>query len=195
MTVLWMVKVMESHGDSRIPTSGRDLPPPCGCPSNTEGMALCHVMPGEDYHTSPAPATLPIFNAVGTLALSAAEPGPVSSGGRSPRSVSELLAVQPSWLPAPSLQPVGTTGRFLATLLRSLLLGLFVAPPSTTTNYLTVGLLFGLFSNRPAVVASHFALRNGYGTVEARYHLTAYDCSDPTEVQAYSSIPDSPLPV
>ena len=40
-------------------------------------------------------------------------------------------------------------------------------------------------------MANRFALRNGYGTVEARYHLTAYDCSDPTEVQAYSSIPAS----
>ena len=27
--------------------------------------------------------------------------------------------------------------------------------------------------------------------MEARYHLMAYDCSDPTEVQAYSSIPTS----
>ena len=31
--------------------------------------------------------------------------------------------------------------------------------------------------------------RNSYGLVEERYHLTAYDCSDPSEVQAYSSIP------
>ena len=41
------------------------------------------------------------------------------------------------------------------------------------------------------VSADRFTLPNGYGTVEARYHLTAYDCSDPSEVQAYSSIPAS----
>ena len=41
------------------------------------------------------------------------------------------------------------------------------------------------------VTADRLLLRNGYGTVEARYRLTAYDCSDPAEVQAYSSIPAS----
>ena len=43
----------------------------------------------------------------------------------------------------------------------------------------------------PVATANRFALRNGYGTVEARYHLMAYDCSDPSEVQAYSSVPAS----
>ena len=51
-----------------------------------------------------------------------------------------------------------------------------------------LGSLVGLFT---AVSAGRFALRNGYGTVEAGYHLTAYDCSDPSEVQAYRSIPAS----
>ena len=37
--------------------------------------------------------------------------------------------------------------------------------------------------------------RNAYGTVEDRYQLTAYDCSDPTEVQAYSSVPERPCSV
>ena len=52
----------------------------------------------------------------------------------------------------------------------------------------TLGSLVGFIS---AVSTDRFTLRNGYGTVEARYHLTAYDCSDPSEVQAYSSIPAS----
>ena len=49
----------------------------------------------------------------------------------------------------------------------------------------TLGSFSGLLS---ISAADRFTLRNGYGTVEARYHLTAYDCSDPSEVQAYSSI-------
>ena len=52
----------------------------------------------------------------------------------------------------------------------------------------TLGSLMGFLST---IAADRSALQNGYGTVEARYHLTAYDCSDPSEVQAYSSIPAS----
>ena len=46
-----------------------------------------------------------------------------------------------------------------------------------------------VLSYRPSTTADRFALHNKYGVVGNRYHLTAYDCSDPTEVQAYSSIP------
>ena len=37
--------------------------------------------------------------------------------------------------------------------------------------------------------------RNSYGLVKDRYHLAAYDCSNPSEVQAYSSIPAWPCSV
>ena len=71
----------------------------------------------------------------------------------------------------------------------ALLLGLVI---TSSTGCLprdaTLGSLVGLLT---VVSADRFTLRNGYGTVEARYHLTAYDCSDPSEVQAYSSIPAS----
>ena len=50
----------------------------------------------------------------------------------------------------------------------------------------------GLLSTCPSATADRFALHNSYCTVENRYHLTAYDCSDPTEVQAYSSVPAKP---
>ena len=52
-----------------------------------------------------------------------------------------------------------------------------------------------LLSTCPSVTADRFALRNTYGTVENRYHLTAYNCSDPTEVQAYSSVPARPCSI
>ena len=78
--------------------------------------------------------------------------------------------------------------RPLHTLLRSLLLGLVVASSSTTPQCIVLGSLAGLL---PVATANRFALMNGYGMVEARYHLTAYDCSDPSEVQAYSSVPAS----
>ena len=79
----------------------------------------------------------------------------------------------------------------LATLVRCTLPGLVVTCPSATANRLALCQLLGLLHPCPTVTANSFALQNGYGTVEARYHLTAYDCSDPTEVQAYSSIPAS----
>ena len=49
--------------------------------------------------------------------------------------------------------------------------------------------LLGFLSSCPMTHTDCFALHNDYGIVENRYHLTAYDCSDPTEVQAYGSIP------
>ena len=76
----------------------------------------------------------------------------------------------------------------LNTLLCSLLLGLMIASSGAAPPYIILGSLAGL---SPVATANHFALKNGYGTVEARYHLTAYDCSDPSEVQAYSSVPAS----
>ncbi len=70
-----------------------------------------------------------------------------------------------------------------------LLLGLVITSSTSRIHRsTTLGSLIGLLS---VLSADRFTLRNGYGTVEARYHLTAYDCSDPSEVQAYSSIPAS----
>ena len=69
----------------------------------------------------------------------------------------------------------------------ALLLGFAVASPAGLIHQgVILGSIAGLI---PIATADRFTLRNGYGTVEARYHLTAYDCSDPSEVQAYSSIP------
>ena len=79
-------------------------------------------------------------------------------------------------------------GLHLNTLLRSLLLGLVVASSGTTPPYIVLGSLARLL---PVAMANRFALKNGYGTVEALYHLKANDCSDPSEVQAYSSVPAS----
>ena len=59
-------------------------------------------------------------------------------------------------------------------------------------SVLTMVAYISLLSTCPSATADRFALRNSYGTVENRYHLTAYDCSDPTEVQAYSSVPAKP---
>ena len=71
----------------------------------------------------------------------------------------------------------------------ALLLGLVITSSTGRIHRsATLGSLVGLLT---AVSADRFTLRNGYGTVETRYHLTAYDCSDPSEVQAYSSIPAS----
>ena len=71
----------------------------------------------------------------------------------------------------------------------ALLLGLtLTASASHFHRSATLGSLVGLV---PTVSTNRFTLQNGYGTVEARFHLTAYDCSDPSEVQAYSSIPAS----
>ena len=79
-------------------------------------------------------------------------------------------------------------GIHLNTLLRSLLLGLAITSSGLAPQCIIVGSLAGFL---PVATANRFALKNGYGTVEARYHLTAYDCSDPSDVQAYSSIPAS----
>ena len=59
----------------------------------------------------------------------------------------------------------------------ALLLGLAITSSfGLTPQCLILGSLTGLLS---VAAADRFTLRNGYGTVEARYHLTAYDCSDP----------------
>ena len=58
---------------------------------------------------------------------------------------------------------------------------------------LTLYCLICLFSGCPLTDADPF--RNAYGTVEDRYQLTAYDCSDPMEVQAYSSVPERPCSI
>ena len=57
-------------------------------------------------------------------------------------------------------------------------------------SILTLLTIIGLLFSCPTTTANRFTLRNAYGTVEPRYQLTAYDCSDPTEEQAYSSIPE-----
>ena len=62
-------------------------------------------------------------------------------------------------------------------------------------SVLTLLTFISLMSTCPSATADRFALRNSYGTVENCYHLTAYDCSDPTQVQAYSSIPARPCSV
>ena len=49
--------------------------------------------------------------------------------------------------------------------------------------------LLRILPSCPSTVADRFALHNKYGIVDNRYQLMAYDCSDPSEVQAYSSIP------
>ena len=97
-------------------------------------------------------------------------------------------------LPAPDITattpaPSSRDDMDLRTSLCVLLLGLVITSSTSCTHRsATLGSLIGLLS---VVSADRFTLRNGYGTVEARYHLTAYDCSDPSEVQAYSSIPAS----
>ena len=53
MTALWTTRVAESHRVSKIPVSGSDLPPPCGCPSRPEGTAPCHVAPHQGKMTVP----------------------------------------------------------------------------------------------------------------------------------------------
>ena len=62
-------------------------------------------------------------------------------------------------------------------------------------SLLTLFMLFALFSRCPSAAADRMMSRNSYGLVEERYHLTAYDCSDPSGVQAYSSIPARPCSV
>ena len=52
-------------------------------------------------------------------------------------------------------------------------------------------LFTGLFSLATAMTPEHL-LRNSHGKVEIRHTLIAYDCADPIEVRAYSSVPDEP---
>ncbi len=66
---------------------------------------------------------------------------------------------------------------------------------SSVLSVLTMVACISLLSTCPSATVDRFALCNSYGTVENRYHLTAYDCSDPTKVQAYSSVPAKPCNV
>ena len=102
------------------------------------------------------------------------------------------LSSPPPSIPGPTATPLmslsmGDMG--LQARICTLLMGLAI---TTSAHHVhrgaALGSLMGLIS---AVSTDRFTLQNGYGTVEARYHLTAYDCSDPSEVQAYSSIPAS----
>ena len=199
MTALWMTRVAESNQCPKIPLSGNDPSPPCGCHSSLEGMAHLHAVSRKADHTSPAPAPLPISNDTGILTPPTAGTGPASSCGHSPESdknqplptLSTSLAIRPSGHSSPSPRPIIQDGSVLSTFLRLIFLGLIVACSSAAADRLTLSSLVGFLHACPAVMANHFALRNRYGTVEARYHLTAYDCSDPTEIQAYSSLPAS----
>ena len=62
-------------------------------------------------------------------------------------------------------------------------------------SLLTMVACLSLLSASLSTTADRFALRNSYVTVENRYHLTAYEFSDPTEVQTYSSVPAKPCNV
>ena len=64
-----------------------------------------------------------------------------------------------------------------------------------TLAVLTLFTLITLLFRCPPALAERGMLRNSHGLVEERYHLTAYDCSDPSDVQAYSSIPARPCSV
>ena len=191
MTALWTKRVSESHRGSKIPVSGSDLPSPCGCPSRPEGTAPCHVAPRKDDRSSPviAPRSTPRVRRV-----------PVSSTTTSAGHHYPLVPTIPrdrsSESPALGGHPITPTGNpgLIALTLWTLLGSIAVCPLAAASRF-TLCPLLGLLPPSLAVMENRFALRNGYGTVEARYHLMAYDCSDPTKVQAYSSIPASPCPV
>ena len=189
MTTFRIVMVEESHQNWENPSVSSGLPPPEDSPSSPERTAPYPEAPRKDDRASLASVTIPVSDNTGTCQRSIEDPDPASSSGRSRGLVLTSLAGQSSQPPIPSLRSLRSSDSLPAMLLRHLLLGLFIAPSSTAANRLTLGSLVGIL--HPVVMADCFALRNGYGTVKARYHLTAYDCSDPTEVQAYSSIPAS----
>ena len=113
-----------------------------------------------------------------------------------PRPTTTALTLPPSPCSAP--QPRSSIAEFRLLSLESmhlhacicaLLLGSAITSSADLIHRsTTLGFLSGLLS---VTAADRFTLRNGYGTVEAQYHLMAYDSSDPSEVQAYSSIPAS----
>ena len=193
MTALWETKLAEPNQDPKIHFRGSDPLPPCGHHASLEGTAHVRTVPRKADHTSTAPASALISNATGILTPSTAGPGSGNSCGHSPESkkdqppltVPTSLAARPPGHSSLNRRPVGLDGSVLTTLLRCLFLGLIAARSSAAADRLTLSSLVGFLHACPAVMANRFALRNGYGTVEARYHLTAYDCSDPTEVQAY----------
>ena len=107
-------------------------------------------------------------------------------------SRSQHRSSPPSLIPGPEATPPTSSSLSnmgLQAHTCALLLGLTIAASASHFHRsVTLGALVGLIS---AVSTDRSTLQNGYGTVEARYHLTAYDCSDPSEVQAYSSVPAS----
>ena len=175
-------------------------PPPSHCGLGTGERAPSPKAPGGADRPSPAPAPLQASHTMVISAPSTTSTGSVrvvSEGDNSPElkhcppcsPASTSLRVRPSERPNQSRCSVAQSGSsVLATLVRCVLLGLVVTCPLATANRLALYPLLGLLHPCPMVTVNRFALRNGYGTVEARYHLTVYDCSDPTEVQEYSSI-------
>ena len=115
-------------------------------------------------------------------------PRPTAAASTLPLSSSSYTAPQP-YPDRAAVAPLPREDMCLCARLCALLLG-FAITSSAGLNQrsITLGPLAGLLATASA---DRFTLRNGYGTVEARYHLTAYDCSDSSEVQAYSSIPAS----
>ena len=93
--------------------------------------------------------------------------------------------------PTPTTNTSAPPGRRHLNLpLRLLLLGLILTPSEATPNYAILGSLVGL-SLLPHRHRQPLHPDEWIWHIEARYHLTAYDCSDPAEVQAYSSVPVS----
>ena len=108
-----------------------------------------------------------------------------------PTTATLALASSPCHVPRTSpsteeLRPLSLEDMYFFAILYTLLLG-FTTTSSTNLIHrsTTIGSLVGLLS---VAATDRFTLRNGYGTVEARYHLTAYDCSDPSEVQACTAV-------
>ena len=171
---------------------GKSNPPPPGhCRAGMKKEASNSPSPGRVVGPSPVLAPRPTYRAmripVASITASAEHDYP---------SAPTCHGVRPSECPAPgrgSIIPTGNSGLVALTIWT--LLGSIAVCPLAATSRLTLCPLLGLLHPGLAVTANHFTLRNGYGTVEARYHLTAYNCSDPTEVQAYSSIPASPCHV
>ena len=118
----------------------------------------------------------------------AVSPRPTAAASTLPLFLSSYPAPRPGPDPT-AVAPLFRADMCLRASLCALLLGLVITSSTGRIHRsATLGSLVGLLT---AVSAGLFTLRNGYGTVEARYHLTAYDCSEPSEVQAYSSIPAS----
>ena len=187
LTTPWMDEIARLHRHPGSPLGGNSLLPP-----RSRSPSLGRTTPGwETLHASNQ-ALLTTATLRGASSTKRGLPLLQASSASTPAPTA-----QPEQPMEPILHPVRTNTRTgssmpgrhcLATLLRSLLLGLMIAPSVTTPQCVVLGSLVGLL---PVTTANRFALKNGYSTVEARYHLTAYDCSDPSEVKACSSIPAS----